>query len=125
MSIGDRRGAAAILRRFEVMGEAATHVSAAFREAHPEVPWKRIIAFRNVLIHAYDRIEMEPVVAAIESLPDLITALKKQALEELPDMEAKLKKTLAGRNSYPFAQASNPSHSDFGGGVARGSSMST
>lgn len=70
----------ALFRKFEVMGEAATHVSAAFREAHPDIPWKRIIAFRNVLIHAYDRI--------------LLDGLMK-ALEELPDVEAKLKRALA------------------------------
>jgi len=70
----------ALFRKFEVMGEAATHVSAGFREAHPEVPWKRIIAFRNVLIHGYDRILLEGLV---------------KALEELPEVEAKLKQALA------------------------------
>ncbi|HUR25246.1 MAG TPA: HepT-like ribonuclease domain-containing protein [Candidatus Thermoplasmatota archaeon] len=72
---------AALFRKFEVMGEAATHVSPAFRDAHPEIPWKRIIAFRNVLIHAYDRILMEGLL---------------KALEELPDLEKKLKLALAG-----------------------------
>jgi uncharacterized protein with HEPN domain len=71
----------ALFRKFEVMGEAATHVSAPFREAHPEVPWKRIIAFRNVLIHAYDRILMDGLV---------------KALEELPEIEAKLKAAVRG-----------------------------
>ncbi|MEK6975738.1 MAG: HepT-like ribonuclease domain-containing protein [Candidatus Thermoplasmatota archaeon] len=72
----------ALFRKFEVLGEAATHVSAPFREAHPEIPWKRIIAFRNVLIHGYDRILMDGLV---------------KALEELPDVEANLKRALAGK----------------------------
>lgn len=67
----------ATLRQFEVMGEAATKVSTAFRDAHPEVPWKRIIAFRNVLIHAYDHIDMEQVTVAIDALPGVLKALKK------------------------------------------------
>ena len=67
----------ATLRQFEVMGEAATKVSTAFRDAHPEVPWKRIIAFRNVLIHASDPIDMEQVTVAIDALPGVLKALKK------------------------------------------------
>jgi uncharacterized protein with HEPN domain len=76
---GDDLLRSAVLRKFEVLGEAAKHVSPALRDAHPEVPWKRIIAFRNVLIHAYDRIELEPLVAAVDSLPDLVAALKRLA----------------------------------------------
>ena len=75
----DRMLQDAVLRKFEVMGEAAAHVGAAFREAHPDVPWKRIIAFRNVLIHAYDTIDLEHVQPAIEALPDVLKALR-QAL---------------------------------------------
>lgn len=66
----------ALLRRFEVMGEAATRLSPAFRERNPEVPWKRIIAFRNVLIHAYDRIEAEHLLAAVDALPQVVQQLK-------------------------------------------------
>lgn len=66
----------AVLRKFEVMGEAATHVSAAFRAAHPEIPWKRIIAFRNVLIHAYDQIETDHLEVAIDALPKVLADLK-------------------------------------------------
>ena len=71
----------ALFRKFEVMGEAAAQVSTPFRDAHPEIPWKRIISFRNVLIHGYDRILMEGLL---------------KALDEMPDVEAKLKRALAG-----------------------------
>lgn len=66
----------ALFRKFEVMGEAASHVSAAFRSAHPEIPWKRIIAFRNVLIHAYDRILLDGLLKALEELPDVEAKLR-------------------------------------------------
>jgi uncharacterized protein with HEPN domain len=47
----------AVERRVEIIGEAANHVSDAFRAAHPDIPWRSIIAQRNVLAHAYDEIE--------------------------------------------------------------------
>ena len=43
----------AVMRSFEVVGEAARRVSPEFREAHPEVPWRLMGDFRNKLIHDY------------------------------------------------------------------------
>ncbi len=37
----------------QIIGEAARSLSPDFRNIHPEVPWKRIIGMRNVLVHAY------------------------------------------------------------------------
>lgn len=81
---GRRRGLArnemlraALFRKFEVMGEAATKVSATFREAHPEIPWKRIIAFRNVLLRAYDQVLLDGLVKALEALPEVESHLKR------------------------------------------------
>ena len=42
----------AVIRNFEIIGEAANRLTPELRAAAP-VPWKRIIAFRNRLIHAY------------------------------------------------------------------------
>ena len=41
----------AMERAIEVIGEAASKVSQAFRMAHPEIPWRRIIDQRNFLVH--------------------------------------------------------------------------
>ena len=43
----------ATLRNLELIGEAATHVPDAIRAAHPQVPWRLIVATRNRLIHGY------------------------------------------------------------------------
>ncbi len=43
----------ATVRNLELVGEAATHVPDDVRQAHPQVPWRMIIATRNRLIHAY------------------------------------------------------------------------
>ncbi len=51
----------AIERRIEIIGEAATRVSQFFREATRHIPWRAIVAQRNVLAHAYGEIDDERV----------------------------------------------------------------
>ncbi|HUT54693.1 MAG TPA: HepT-like ribonuclease domain-containing protein [bacterium] len=67
----------AVERRIEIIGEAARRVSEKFREAHPEIPWRKIIAQRNVLIHEYGEVEDEIMwdVATI-SVPELVRLLE-------------------------------------------------
>ena len=43
----------AVAQRLTVVGEAISRISPEVQERHPDVPWKRIISFRNVLIHEY------------------------------------------------------------------------
>ena len=49
----------AILNKLTIVGEAASKVSKDFRNKHPEINWKGIIAFRNILVHAYFGLDME------------------------------------------------------------------
>lgn len=44
-------------RQIEIVGEAARRLSAHFRTAHPEVPWRQVIAQRHILAHEYGDIE--------------------------------------------------------------------
>lgn len=44
----------ALERCVELVGEAATRLPVAWRESHHQVPWRQIIAMRNVMIHGYD-----------------------------------------------------------------------
>ncbi len=43
----------ATVRNLELIGEAATHVPEAVRQANPQIPWRLVIATRNRLIHGY------------------------------------------------------------------------
>ena len=68
----DRLFASAIMREFEVLGEAASGISMETRSRFPAIPWKAIIGMRNQLIHAYfdvDNIVWKTIQTA---LPDLI-----------------------------------------------------
>ena len=67
----------AVERRVEIIGEAARRVSAAYRDAHPDVPWRKIIAQRHVLAHEYEEIEESLLwQTATVSVPELIALLE-------------------------------------------------
>lgn len=43
----------AVIRRFEIIGEAVKNVSKLFKEQNPNIPWKEMAGMRDVLIHEY------------------------------------------------------------------------
>jgi len=64
--------------RLQVIGEAANRVTDTVRQRHPEVPWREIVAKRNVLVHAYDRIDYQRVWDVIRrELPPLVEQLER------------------------------------------------
>ena len=48
----------AVIRNFEVIGEATKKLSPKIKEKYPEVPWRRIAGLRDVLIHDYLRVDL-------------------------------------------------------------------
>ena len=61
---------AAVVRNLEVIGEAAKHVPEAVRDSHPEIPWQAMAGMRDMLIHAYHRVDIELVWRTVdEALP--------------------------------------------------------
>lgn len=73
----DRRLQLAVERLLEIIGEAARRVSPEFQNAHAEIPWKKIIAQRNVLAHEYGEIKLERIWMLIsENIGELISQLK-------------------------------------------------
>jgi len=67
----------ATLRNLELIGEAATHVPDDVRAAHPEVPWRMIVATRNRLIHSYLGIDNDTLWSiVIADVPALLPRLR-------------------------------------------------
>ncbi|MCY2950876.1 MAG: DUF86 domain-containing protein [Planctomycetota bacterium] len=67
----------AVERAIEIIGEAARRVSEATQNAHPEIPWRPIIAQRHVLAHEYGEIREDRIwrVATVH-VPELIPKLE-------------------------------------------------
>lgn len=56
----------------QVIGEAAGRVSRDLVQRHPQVPWARLVAMRNIIVHDYLSVDMDIVwQAAVRDLPPL------------------------------------------------------
>ena len=67
----------ATLRNLELIGEAATHVPDDVRAAHPQVPWRLVVATRNRLIHGYLGIDNDTLWSIVVSdVPALLPTLR-------------------------------------------------
>lgn len=51
----------AVVRNFEIIGEAANRIDSDFRYSNPEIEWNRIRGFRNRIVHEYFGIDYEIV----------------------------------------------------------------
>lgn len=66
----------AVLQKLSVIGEAAARLSPAACAEMPTVPWKEIVGFRNIAVHAYFSVDWRVVhVTVTDDLPPLKTAL--------------------------------------------------
>jgi uncharacterized protein with HEPN domain len=68
--MSDEKTIDAVVRNFEIIGEAANRIDTDFRDKNPEIEWKRIRGFRNRIIHDYFGIDYEIVWTIIESYLD-------------------------------------------------------
>lgn len=78
--LNDQKTQDAVVRNFEIIGEAAHNIEryhAEFAAAHPEVPWTVVYAMRNRVAHGYFKVDLDMVWKTIHSdLPELHTQIK-------------------------------------------------
>lgn len=66
----DDKTASAVIRKFEILGEAAKGVPEEIQSNYPNVPWKEMAGMRDRLIHVYFRVDLNLVWRTIqERLP--------------------------------------------------------
>ena len=72
-----RRDQDAVLLQFTVLGEMAKRVSLEFQNAHSEIPWRKIMGFRNVVVHDYFQVDVHRVWKIANcDIPELIKTLE-------------------------------------------------
>ncbi len=73
----------AIIRNFEIIGEASKNVPKYIQEKYPEIPWRKMYGLRNLISHEYFGIDYEMIwEISKNNLPqnrtDLIIIIKKR-----------------------------------------------
>ncbi|GAB2492875.1 HepT-like ribonuclease domain-containing protein [Algoriphagus taiwanensis] len=67
----------AVVRNFEVIGEASIRIDEDFKLENPQIEWKKLRGFRNRIVHEYFGIDYEIVWSIIESdLEELLFQLE-------------------------------------------------
>lgn len=70
----------AVIRNFEVIGEAVKRLSSTLTDQHPETPWRRVAGFRDILIHNYMGVDINQVwnviVNELPGLKQVITSIR-------------------------------------------------
>jgi uncharacterized protein with HEPN domain len=81
----------AVIRNFEIIGEASKNIPSAFQKKYPEIPWKKMYGLRNLISHEYFGIDYEMIweIASV-SLPQNIKDLQKIIEEQKNRSEAEL-----------------------------------
>ena len=73
---GDRKTYSAVIREFEIIGEAVGKLPDALKRSRPDIEWQDIKDFRNLLSHEYFGVDLEIVWKIIEDdLPLLMDAV--------------------------------------------------
>ncbi|HEX4041434.1 MAG TPA: DUF86 domain-containing protein [Xanthobacteraceae bacterium] len=81
--LADEKTRFAVMRGFEIMGEAVRHLPDELKRAHPEIPWPMMVAVRNRLTHGYFGIDDRILFTTIEAdLKPLLTPLEQVSKEE-------------------------------------------
>src|SRR3990167_5835990 len=77
----DEKTSSAVIRKFEIIGEAAKYMPNNVKEKYKDIQWKSMAGMRDRLIHAYFGIDYALVWSAIKT--------------EIPNLKLKLKKILS------------------------------
>jgi uncharacterized protein with HEPN domain len=66
----------AVVRRIEIIGEAARRVSQQTRDKYSQIPWREMTSMRNLVIHEYDVVDINQVWDTLQNkIPPLIEEL--------------------------------------------------
>jgi len=79
----------AVIRNLEIIGEASKNIPGEVREKYPDIPWRRMIGLRNIVIHEYFGVDLDIIWEIItrnlpETRPEIEDMLKDSHEEKEP-----------------------------------------
>jgi len=77
----DDKTSSAVIRKFEIIGEAAKHIPDSIRDKYPDVPWKEMAGMRDKLIHFYMGVKYELVWQTIKDVIPQIKPVLRQMIK--------------------------------------------
>ena len=78
----DRKTQSAVLRELQTLAESTERLSEEFKSRHPQIPWRNIAGFRNILVHDYLGIKLDRVWEIIKGDLTLLRAALLAAIED-------------------------------------------
>ncbi len=73
-----------VIRNLQILAESSRRISPELKARHPDVDWKNMKGFRNILVHDYLGLDLEKIWMIVEND---IPKLKKQATSILAETE--------------------------------------
>jgi uncharacterized protein with HEPN domain len=73
----------AVVRNLEVIGEAAKYIPTEWRKRYPAIDWRRVVGFRNIVIHSYFAVDVEVVWTIATQQLDELKQVLTQMLREI------------------------------------------
>jgi uncharacterized protein with HEPN domain len=87
--LADEKTRYAVMRGYEIMGEAVRHVPDAIKSANPDIPWRTMAAVRNRITHGYfgidDTILFTTIDAELKPLLPYLEALVREHQQAPPE----------------------------------------
>ena len=88
--VNDEKTQDAVLRNLHVMTESIQRLSEEIKDKYPEVDWRAVSSFRNVIVHDYLGIDLNQIwdilVRDIPSLQNSVQTILKDLIADYPDL---------------------------------------